>query len=58
MREIELNADEWAALKRKLMRGTVADAMKGYTPPVKLTYGTQYITFEKEGYDDDSESDH
>ena len=28
-----------------------------YTPPVTLTHGTEYITYEKEGYEDDSESD-
>jgi hypothetical protein len=39
------------------MNGSVDDALKDYTPPVKLTHGTEYITYEKEGYEDDSESD-
>ena len=33
-------------LKRKLMSGSVDDALKDYTPPVKLTHGTEYITYE------------
>lgn len=39
MKTIELNDDDWARLKRKMMNGT------------------EYITYEKEGYEDDSESD-
>lgn len=60
MKTIELNSDEWALLTRKLMNGSVDDALKDYTPPVMLTYGNQYIKYitdEKEGYEDDSESD-
>ncbi|EJH5053286.1 hypothetical protein NCO12_004205 [Escherichia coli O145:H28] len=57
MKTIELNDDDWARLKRKLMTGSADDALKDYTPPVKLTNGNEYITYEKEGYEDDSESD-
>lgn len=57
MKTIELNDDDWARLKRKLMTQSVDDALKDYTPPVNLTHGTEYITYEKEGYEDDSESD-
>lgn len=57
MKTIELNDDDWARLKRNLMNGSVDDALKDYTPPVKLTHGTEYITYEKGGYEDDSESD-
>lgn len=46
MKTIELNDDDWARLKRKLMNGSVDDALKDYTPPVKLTHGTEYITYE------------
>ncbi len=52
MKTIELNDDDWARLKRKLMNGSVDDALKDYTPPVKLTHGNEYITYEKEGYED------
>lgn len=47
MKTIELNDDDWARLKRNLMNGSVDDALKDYTPPVKLTHGTEYITYEK-----------
>lgn len=57
MKTIELNDDDWARLKRDLMTRSVDEALKGYTPPVKLTHGYEYITYEKEGYEDDSESD-
>lgn len=57
MKTIELNDGDLARLKRKLMTQSVDDAMKDYTPPVTLTHGTEYITYEKEGYEDDSESD-
>ena len=57
MKTVELNDDEWSCLKRRLMTRSVDDALKGYEPPVKLTHGTEYITYEKEGYEDDSESD-
>lgn len=56
MKTIELDDDCWARLKRNLMRRG-AEALKDYTPPVKLTHGTEYITYEKEGHEDDSESD-
>lgn len=46
MKTIELNDDDWARLKRKLMTQSVDDAMKDYTPPVKLTHGNEYITYE------------
>lgn len=45
MKTIELNDDDWARLKRKLMTQSVDDAMKDYTPPVKLTHGNEYITY-------------
>jgi|GEM_PF-163921 len=41
MKTIELNDDDWARLKRKMMNGSVDDALKDYTPPVKLTHGTE-----------------
>lgn len=56
MKEIELNDDDWASLKRKLIHGNAEDALRNYTPPVKLTHGTEYITYEK-GNDDDSDTD-
>lgn len=60
MKTIELSSDEWAWLTDRLMNGSVDDALKDYTPPVMLTYGNQYIKYitdEKEGYEDDPESD-
>lgn len=57
MEEIELNDDDWARLKRKLIHGNVEDALRSYTPPVKLTHGNEYVVFEKEGFDDDSDTD-
>lgn len=57
MKTVELKDDEWACIKRKLMKRSVEEALKDYTPPVKLTHGTEYIIYEKEGYEDDSESD-
>lgn len=57
MKTIELNDDDWARLRRNLMTRSPDDALKDYTPPVKLTHGTEYITYEKEGYEDGSESD-
>ena len=56
MVEIELGDDEWARLKRKLMYGTVDEALKDDTPPVRLTHGSEYITYEK-GNEDDSRTD-
>ncbi len=52
MKTIELNDDDWARLKRKLMSGSVDDALKDYTPPVKLTHGTEYIIYETGGEED------
>ena len=49
MKTIELNDDDWARLKRKLMTQSVDDALKDYTPPVTLTHGTEYITYETGG---------
>ena len=45
MKTIELNDDDWARLKRKLMNGSVDDALKDYTPPVKLTHGTDCLLY-------------
>ena len=56
MKTIELSDSDWASLKRRLMTRSPDDALKGYTPPVKLTHGTEYIIYEK-GNEDDSESD-
>ena len=56
MREIELSDDEWERLKRKLMTGSVEEAMKGFTPPVRIKHGCEYVTYEK-GNDDDSDTD-
>ncbi len=53
MKTIELNDDDWARLKRKLMNGSVDDALKDYTPPVKLTHGTEYIVYERGGEEGD-----
>lgn len=52
MKTIELNDDDWARLKRKLMTQSVGDAMKDYTPPVKLTHGNECITYETGGEED------
>lgn len=52
MKAIELNDDDWARLKRKLMSGSVDDALKDYMTPVKLTHGTEYITYETGGEED------
>ncbi len=57
MKTIEIDDDCWARLKRNLMGRGADEALKDYTLPVKLTHGTEYITYEKEGYEDDSESD-
>ena len=57
MRVIELNDDEWASLKRRLMTRSNEEALRGYTPPVKLTHGTEYVIYEKEGFEDDSDTD-
>ena len=48
MKTIELNDDDWARLKRKLMND--------YTPPVKLTHGNEYITYETGGEEDNERS--
>lgn len=55
MNEIELTATEWARLKRKLM-SKGAEALRDYTPPVKLTHGGQYVIHEK-GNDDGTDTD-
>lgn len=57
MRTVELNDDEWVILKRMLMTMGAEEALKCYEPPVKLTHGAEYITYEKEGNEDDSEID-
>lgn len=56
MKTIELNDDDWARLKRKLMTQSVDDAMKDYTPPVKLMHGNEYITYETGGEEDNERS--
>ena len=56
MKTIELNDDDWARLKRKLMTQSVDDALKDYTPPVTLTHGTEYITYETGGEEDNERS--
>lgn len=56
MQEIELNDDDWLALKRKLIYGSVEEAMRDYTPPVRVKHGCEYMTYEK-GNEDDSHSD-
>lgn len=53
METIELNDDDWARLKRRLMTRSVDDALKGYTPPVKLTHGNEYITYGTRESDDE-----
>ena len=55
MKTIELSDDDWARLKRKLMTASVDDALKDYAPPVKLTHGQEFITYEKEGFEDDED---
>lgn len=52
MVEIELGDDEWERLKRKLMFGTVDEALKDYTPPVRLKHGIESVTYEKKGSED------
>lgn len=56
MREIEVDDYEWGRITRKLMTSTVEDAMSGYDAPVRITHGSEYVTFER-GDDDDSDSD-
>jgi hypothetical protein len=56
MKTIELNDDDWARFKRKLMTHSVDDAMKDYTPPVELTHGNEYITYETGGEEDNERS--
>lgn len=55
MKTIELNDDDWSRLKRKLLTQPVDDAMKGYTPPITLTHGSEYITYEQEVEEDDEQ---
>lgn len=52
MKEIELEGADWSAMKRKLMFGSVEDALKGYTPPVKLIHGNEFIVYETGGEDE------
>lgn len=52
MKTIELSDDDWVRLKRALMTRSVDDAMKGYTPPVKLTHCSEYIIYETGGEED------
>ena len=56
MRTVELNDDEWVILKRRLMTMGAEEALKCYEPPVKLTHGAEYITYEKEGNEEPSTS--
>lgn len=56
MRIVELSDEEWAHLKRRLTTRSADEALKDYAPPVKLTHGSEYVTYEK-GNEDDSESD-
>lgn len=55
MEEKELDGEAWSQLKRDLMRGR-NDALEAFTPPIKLTHGTEYIIYEK-GETDDSDTD-
>ncbi len=57
MKVVELDDDKWAFLKRMLMNRGADEALRGYTPPIKLTHGNEYVIFEKEGFDDDSDTD-
>lgn len=57
MKVVELDDDKWAFLKRMFMNRGADEALRGYTPPIKLTHGNEYIIFEKEGFDDDSDTD-
>lgn len=52
MKTIELSDDDWARLKLRLMTSTVGDALKDYTPPVKLTHYSEYIIYETGGGED------
>lgn len=54
MEEIELNDDDWASLNRKLVHGNEEDALKSYTPPVKLTHDREYVLYEIGGEDERS----
>lgn len=56
MKTVELSDDDWSRLKRRLMTRSVDDALMGYEPPVKLTHGTEYITYEIGGEEDDGGS--
>lgn len=53
MKTVEINDADWARLKRSLMNGSVEDALKDYTPPVTLTHGSEYITYEIGGEEGD-----
>ena len=52
-----MSTHERASLKRRLMTQSNEEALRGYTPPVKLTHGTEYVIYEKEGFEDDSDTD-
>lgn len=57
MKEIEVTPDEWARIKQLLMTGGEEAALSGYTPPVKIKCGNQWVVYEKEGFEDDSYTD-
>ena len=41
MKEIEVPATEWKRIKERLVRMGVDEALRRYTPPVKLTHGSE-----------------
>lgn len=55
MREIEVDDCEWGRITHKFMTSTVEDAMSGYEAPVRITHGSEYVTFERRN--DDSDTD-
>ncbi len=55
MREIEVDDCEWGRITHKFMTSTVEDAMSGYEAPVRITHGSEYVTFERGN--DDSDTD-
>lgn len=57
MREVEVTPDEWARIKQRLMTSGEDAALYDYKPPVKLTCGDQWVIYEKEGFEDDSDTD-
>lgn len=52
MKDVELDGREWSLLKRRLIAGDADRALRGYEPPVRLTHGNEYITYEKGGEED------